>query len=366
MIVVCSLCKARYKLTIAKTPGKAVTFKCGKCQNLIRLSPEEIEAGSSAGVGPAAGNAGAEASPAPPPADGGTVRSTCPRCGAVFVKQVADPSTTCYQCRIDSLVTKVREKYGVDEPAEPGGNAPEAPEPGPEADPRYTIRSADGLVLGPIKLRTVAVLAREKRISGREMVSCDGCAFAPLMSYHALAELFPALKEILDTDGLEDKVEEAFMAAFGADEGEAKSERADAAEPAAPEPVPEPAAAEEKASAATVAEPSLDEGTEFELGEEGMDAGEEGEVIEDLEAIEPPPDARYRIRYPDGLVLGPVKFGTVTELFKTGHLTGQEEVQRDEDLWVPFAELPELAVLIAEAGPVEDDVMELTDVLEDK
>ena len=97
-----------------------------------------------------------------------------------------------------------------------------------------------------------------------------------------------------------------------------------------------------------------------------MDAGEEGEVIEDLEAIEPPPDARYRIRYPDGLVLGPVKFGTVTELFKTGHLTGQEEVQRDEDLWVPFAELPELAVLIAEAGPVEDDVMELTDVLEDK
>ena len=484
MLVVCDQCQARYKITVAKTPGKAVTFKCGKCQNLIRLTPEQIEAGSApaTGVRPVAVKARADkpapAAPAAPPPDAETVRTTCQSCGAAFVKPTSDKSTTCYQCRIDSLVHKVREKYGVTETAT-AAPAP-APEPAPEAASRFTIRSADGLVLGPIKLRTVAVLAREKRISGREEVSRDDGDFAPLMSYPELAELFPHLKEILDTDGLEDKVDEAFMAAFGADEG--VSEATTAAEedaaisgigaaapetptaPAPPEPTrtpdkpalsiddlgpepepepeppAEPTAEEPKAEAPVVAEssvevessfkltdptgprraididlaappaasrveppaspsvpfppappkppaampkkivekssaletpaanpPAPDEGTEFDVGEEWDGSGEEEEIIEDLQAIEPPPDARYRIRYPDGLMLGPVKFGTIKELFKSGNLTGQEEVQRDEDAWVPFAELPELAVLIAETEPiVEDEVMELTDVVEEK
>jgi len=488
MLVVCDQCQARYKITIAKTPGKAVTFKCGKCQHLIRLSPEQIEVGAApaTGVRPAAVKPRPEKPAAPPSADAPpgaepeTVRGNCLKCGAPYVKPVSDKSTVCYQCRIDSLVHKVREKYGVAEaPAAPAPEAPAAPEPAPEAS-RYTIRSADGLVLGPIKLRTVAVLAREKRISGREEVAKEEGEFAPLMSYPELAELFPNLKEILDTDGLEDKVDEAFMAAFGADEGEGKAERDSAetnedvaglgsweasappaAEPAAPaatepeapaEEPSAPSAAEESALGlddlgadepaveppapaaplpavedssveiehsfkltdptgprraikpdAAPAEPAASpaapakleppvkivekasalaevssaprheeapgEGTEFDVGQEWDDSGGEGgreEVIEDLEAIEPPPDARYRIRYPDGLMLGPVKYGTIKELFKAGNLTGQEEVQRDDADWSPFADLPELAVLMAEADEAMDDVMELTDLLEEK
>lgn len=516
MLVVCDQCKARYKITIAKSPGKAVTFKCGKCQNLIRLSPEQIEAGS----GPATGVRPAVVKPsrteptapaATPPEDAETVRGNCLKCGAAFVKPVTDKSPICYQCRIDSLVNKVREKYGVAET--PAESAPETPAAAPEpeapaepaAEPRYTVRSADGLVLGPIKFRTVAVLAREKRIGGREEVAKDDGEFAPLMSYPELAELFPGLKEILDTDGLEDKVDEAFMAAFGADEGEGKAERdaaeteadlaglgqtesspAPAEEPTFPEPEtppapdetapeppaeepglgiddlgaeapepeaspePEPPAEAKKPAEETVVKPPAesepsepappapepapeddsveveksfrlndptpgprravelreadaaakttsgpeaparivekkpdlvapskpapadDVGTEFDVGEEWSGEDEEAgaedeEVIEDLEAIEPPPDARYRIRYPDGLMLGPVKFGTIKELFKTGNLTGQEDVQRDDHEWGPFTDLPELAVLVAEAEPiVEDDVVELTDLLEEK
>ena len=505
MLVICDQCKARYKITIAKAPGKAVTFKCGKCQRLIRLSPDQIEAaaGPATGVRPAAVKPPRSEPPSPAPEDAETVRGNCLKCGAAFVKPVTDKSPICYQCRIDSLVNKVREKYGVADPPpapapdEPAASTPETETPSaPAPEPRYTIRSADGLVLGPIKFRTVAVLAREKRIGGREEVAKDEGEFAPLMSYPELAELFPGLKEILDTDGLEDKVDEAFMAAFGADEGEGKAQR-DAAEieadlaglgepepppspteepapgpgtpleteeaapnppageetglgiddlgpeapetesapepeahaegkkiaeettptgpepSAPPEPTAEPAEVEEsfrlndpspgplravelrdeeasaKADAASKTEapskivekkpdlvapekPIPDEGTEFNVGEEWSGEDEEAgagddEVIEDLEAIEPPPDARYRIRYPDGLMLGPVKFGTIKELFKTGNLTGQEDVQRDDRDWAPFTDLPELAVLVAEAEPiVEDDVVELTDLLEDK
>jgi len=382
MLVICNQCQARYKITIAKNSGKAVAFKCGKCQNLIRLSPERIAAESKE---PApAPKVLPRKIPAAPAAD--TIKRKCLRCGNPFVKPVSDQSPLCYQCRIDSLVDKIRDKYGVT----PAVSAPAAAVPAPaiaapapaptpaRAVSRYAVRSSDGLILGPIKLRTVAVLAREKRILGREEVSKDDSEFQPLMSYPELAELFPDLKTILDTDGLEDKVDEAFMAVFGADEGRSETAAPAPAPVAAADAEPVAAAAEsfaleERAVTAAVLEvPPEEVGTEFDLGNEGDEAAAseeaEEEIIENLEPLpEPPPDARYRIRYPDGLILGPVKVGTVRELFQSGNLTGQEEVQREDDPWVGFADLPELAALASEAEVIhEDEVLELTDLLEEK
>ena len=469
MLVLCDNCNSKYKITIKKNPGKPVTFKCGKCQNLIRISVDQITAQIGGGL-----------QPPPEPRDEAqikaeTVKVACLKCGNKFIKPANEKSPICYQCRIDALVSKVKDKYGVSAPA------PEIQES------RYTIRSADGLVLGPIKLRTVAVLAREKRIKGVEEVSKDGADYVPLMKFPELAELFPDMKEIMDTTGLEDKVEEAFMAAFGGEEKTEEKpepplpEKAEAAggpepveplpqapaetEPAEepPEPAPEPAeptppsseaapeaqaeekeqqpaasedtgdeaAASEESAAPEEAEiqepappaadqaPGVDEeedevidwgqtkkeekpaespaeapapeaqasaepapppaptpeekivepeavGTEFEMEGEEQEKEEE-EIIEDLVPLsEAHPDTRYRIRYPDGLILGPVKLGTIKELFNTGNLTGQEEVQRESDPWAGFAELPELAELVAEADIIgEDGVIELTDALEE-
>jgi predicted Zn finger-like uncharacterized protein len=534
MLVICDKCQAKYKIKIKKKPGKAVKFKCGKCSNLIRIEPEQISSEAEKISAPEPENK------APPAAKAETVKVSCLKCGNSFIKPKTEKSPICYQCRIDSLVSKIKDKYGV-----------ATVKPTQEQDvSRYTVRSADGLVLGPIKLHTVSVLARENKIKGNEEVSKDDAEYKPLMSFPELAELFPHMKEIMDTDGLDDKVDEAFMSAFGgedredetaapaepepegAPEAEAAAEPAEEELPSAPEaeaseteseaaappedkieepeipvepetdrppaeaepepeataeateteeaaveetqdmgtevsapiegepepeeragpedreaeseedevidwgrekkeielseqgpPIEEPedvpaaregeeelaalgdadeagqeieapeppaemeseagreaAPAGEEESAEAVPEPDTESGTEFDIGEEWETETktekeeeeeekeeEEEEIIEDLVPItEPPPDARYRIRYPDGLMLGPVKLDTIQELFDTGNLTGQEEVQREEEPWVGFAELPELAELVTEADVIgEDDVIELTDVLEE-
>jgi hypothetical protein len=477
MLVLCNNCNSKYKITIKKNPGKPITFKCGKCSNLIRIPVEQIAAQIG---GPPSPQHRAEA-----PVKAETVKVACLKCGNTFIKPANEKSPICYQCRIDALVSKVKDKYGVASPA---------PEPATQ-ESRYTIRSADGLVLGPIKLRTVAVLARERRIKGVEEVSKDGADYVPLMKFPELAEFFPDMKEIMDTAGLEDKVEEAFVAAFGGEEIEepeapappketeaGEAEPAPAAEPPPPEPQPEqepeaaaetappspepetetapppaetaphagphepepkpaaetPAAPEEtpapeepaapeaaappepapappspaahdddedevidwgstkkeetpaEAAEAPAPEPAAAEpppspapeeevaapeaegaaaeevGTEFKM--EGEEEEGEEEIIEDLVPVkEPTADTRYRIRYPDGLILGPVKLGTVKELFNTGNLTGQEEVQRENEPWAGFAELPELAELVTESDVIpEEGVIELTDALEEQ
>ena len=574
MLVLCDKCGAKYKITIKKKPGKSVTFKCGKCQTLIKIQPEQLAPAD--GERPSPG-------PAPPPRP--EAKTACPQCGATFIKSDPDQPDLCKQCRIDSVVSQIKDRYGFAPP--PAAEPPEAPEPSPESS-RYTIRSADGLLLGPIKLRTVAVLAREKRIRGAEEVSKDDSEFQPLMNYPELAELFPELKEIMDTSGLEDKVEEAFMAAFGAEEEAPPATFAETTSPpppakeestpptpppleeareTTPEQTPEPPApptpeeepledeqetsppeatpktttpdtretppeqvsveapcedepesrpdqplqaptpseasppelapeaekpppaeeppstaaseekepgpeqdgaeeakpppfetevafedageleeppaeaptaplppsrpeavadeppgddedaifstddlsgiggaplpaAEEEAAEAAEPQPSSPEletprppdeepeiapppAAESPVGEEwdgepepdheadlapgGGD--EDDEIIEDLEPLpEPSPDARYRIRYPDGLLLGPVKLAALKELLDTGNLTGSEEVQREDEDWVSFADLPELEELLSPAAAPEeseDEVIELTEVLEE-
>lgn len=503
MLVRCNQCQAKLKLKIKSRPQKTVTFKCSKCHNVIKLSPDKISAALDKTSSARQDKASAD--------QADTVKAECSQCGNTFVKKSTETSSVCYQCRIDSIVSKVKDKYGTEE----GEAQPEG-----EGSGRYTIRTSDGLVLGPIKIHTVAVLAREKRIRGVEEVKKDDSEYRSLMQYPELAEMFPELKEIMDTEGLEDKVDEAFMAAFGGETEEDSSALAEATtkevskeeepeleeeetpaqkeeeaglseedyeiempsepeeeeapapaeeeepEPAeedvpepkeeeaglteedyeiemppepeegkAPEPkeeeavlseeefdietpsepvekrpaafdeepiplggdedsrtdiidigdlsaggresAPEPREAEEEEPAPKPAGPAVtpqvpeeEVGTEFDLGDEEQEVGEaagaevdEEDIIEDLEPVaEAPPDARYRIRYPDGLMLGPVKIDTIRELFEAGNLTGQEDIQREDEDWVPFADLPELYELVSGEGV--EDVVELTESLE--
>ncbi len=494
MRVVCNKCQKKYKLKIKKRPASAVNFKCGKCGNNISISPDKISAAIDASSEKTSDKDRAA-----------TVHAKCSKCGNEFLKSAKEGKDVCYQCRIDSLVSNIREKYGTST----AGPSPDLSATGKEEPSKYTVRTADGLVLGPVRLRTVGVLAREKRIKGTEEVQKDEGDYQPLMSFPELAEFFPVLDEAMDTSGLEDKIDQAFMTAFGMQEDEEVSALAEAttrpteptgtdesisiatAEPPEPEreeqpqaaaKAPEPEGPEEPAEAAGPVEPeavgeaaetaeapvtagpgeitesrepdeipapeqaeapapesgqqelepppekeahetrpeaepapetpdqesqtdiidfselrsSAEEepgpvaseeqepgeepqeqvpaqevGTEFDpVGEEedeekaGEPEEEEEDIIEDLEPIEePPPDARYRIRYPDGLMLGPVKIDTIKELLQSGSVTGQEVVQVEDGPWMPFAEVPGFDELIS--GGDEEELIELTDAVEE-
>jgi predicted Zn finger-like uncharacterized protein len=444
MNINCDQCGAKFKVKSKKRPGETAVFKCGKCDNRIRVEIKDVPEKSADKIS----------------ASSKTVKVECDACKNTFVKPVTEKDNTCYQCRIDSLVNKIKDKYGVE-----GQAAPEAD----SSSSKYTIRSADGLILGPIKLRTVKVLAREKKIRGLEEVSKNEAEFIPLMHLPELAELFPDMKEIMDTSGLDDKVDEAFSAAFVEDEQvqepvigeddkpETKQEeqKAEADEEETPEEdkpsddtidlsdltpaddddadqktddeeekpdeeaglssdeevgeqpepdiipekdpeedLPEPEIiepsetqevddeylidfnsasdkenVEEKEDGGEKTEAAEDVGTEFSFADDEEDTGPDDEENEDeiIEGLEPLPDvtedSKYRIRYPDGLILGPVKLNTIVELYGDGNLTGQEDIQRENEDWLSFSDLPELAVLLDEAD--DDDVVELTEVLEE-
>src|SRR3972149_325853 len=106
MLVLCDKCQSKYKITLKKNPGKPVTFKCGKCSNLIRIPVDQIIA--QLGEGAPAAEPKTEPSFHPE-----TVKVSCLKCGNTFIKPANEKSPICYQCRIDALVNKVKDKYGV-------------------------------------------------------------------------------------------------------------------------------------------------------------------------------------------------------------------------------------------------------------
>ena len=158
--VICPGCQAKYRVTIQGEVKDKITFSCKKCSQIIEIKPPS------------------KAEEKEPTTE--LVRTICKKCGAEFIKNVEDDSVYCYQCRIDEIVRRKKET---------------APPPEVEkTSSRYTFRNPDGLVLGPIKLRTVSVLVREKRIRGDEEVSKDGGPYKPIKDYPELVELFPELK----------------------------------------------------------------------------------------------------------------------------------------------------------------------------
>jgi len=350
MLIHCDQCHSKYKITIKKIPSKPVNFRCGKCQKTIMISAEELQKELGFSPAPPAETAAPspqvpspEPTPAPPPepapapssepaeAEGSqtdTVQLTCLKCGASFVKHKDDKARLCYQCRIDSIVTKIKDKYGVTQEVEL-----------PEAKSKYTFRSPDGLILGPIKLKTAAVLVREKRLQGREEVSKDGGEFQPLVEFEELRKFFPDLPAPAAAEIPAAEHEEEIPLDF--EETPPPSALGARVPPPAQPPSPSPEPAPMKPIDPAPAPPAKPS---------------------------PPPEnvSRYKIRYPDGLVLGPIRLIAVEDLVAAGNLTGQEEVQKDNGSWKPFLDYPELKSLLASGEEIgEDEIVELTDLLEE-
>ena len=352
MLIQCDQCHSKYKITIKKIPTKPVNFRCGKCQHTIVIPPEKLQADlPPAETKPAPAPETpppAPVAPVPPPAPGegsssDTVQLSCLKCGAEFVKPKDEKSRLCYQCRIDDIVHKIKDKYGV---------AGEDTLAGIKS--KYTFRTADGLLLGPIKLKTVAVLVREKRLQGQEEVSKDGGEFRPLIEFEEVRKLFPDLAEAKPAPAARPEAPETHEEEIDLGLDEPAPEPAPPAEgpvvkfetvktpeppqekpkPAPPPPPPKAPPPRPKAPPAPPA---------------------------------PAPDvSRYKIRYPDGLLLGPIRLMAVEDLVAAGNLTGQEEVQKDNGPWKLFLDFPELKALIKSGEEIEDDeIVELTDLLEE-
>jgi len=273
--LICPGCQTKYKVTIQGEATEKISFTCKKCSQLLEVDPKLAR----------------EEAPTTE-----LLRAVCEKCGSEFVKNQEDDSRLCYQCRIDLLVS--RKKQESAEAARPAA-APEMD----KTTSRYTFRNPDGLVLGPIKLRTAAVLVREKRISGKEEVSRDGGDYLPLAQYPELLEFFPELAReaapVLET------------------------EQIPLTEPEAPAPAP----------------------------------------VKKPEAIPQPTDSRiYYLRLSQGKLLGPVKKNTVIDLIECQFLSGQDECSRDMRTWRNLEADQEFKFLLSSE---EADVVELTETVEE-
>ncbi len=276
--ITCPGCQTRYKITIQGEAREKISFTCKKCSQILEVDPGLAR----------------EESPTQE-----LLRTICEKCGSEFVKNPEDDSKSCYQCRIDLLVSKNKQE------------AAEAPKPAPAAAPefdksaaRYTFKNDDGLLLGPIKLRTATVLIREKRVIGKEEVSRDGSEFKPLREYPELVEFFPEL-----------------------------------AVPA--EPIPREETAPEPGSAP-------------------------GPGSAPAEEISPPTLAddplAYYLRPVQGKLFGPVKKSTVVDLIGCGFLCGKDEYSLDLRTWLCLSVDQEFKSLVPNE---EAEVMDLTETVEE-
>ena len=362
MLIHCDQCHSKYKITIKKIPSKPVHFRCGKCQKTILISPEELQKDLNSPAEPESKSLGARAESlgarVTPPASAeasqtDTVQLTCLKCGTSFVKHKDDKARFCYQCRIDQIVTKIKDKYGVTQEVELH-----------EAKSKYSFRSPDGLILGPIRLKTVAVLVREKRLKGQEEVSKDGAEFQPLAEFEELRKLFPNLSPPAP------KPAEEYEEEIPLDLEEtppALEAQVPPPEPALEAQVPPPEPALE--AQVPPPEPALEEQVpppEPALEEQARPAS--SGMTPPVQAAPSAPEnvSRYKICYPDGLVLGPIRLLAVEDLVAAGNLTGQEEVQKDNGTWKHFLDYPELKRLLASGEEIaEDEIVELTDLLKE-
>jgi len=273
--LVCPGCQAKYRITIQGEAKDKISFSCKKCGQILEVDPRQAKEEA-------------------PTQD--LLKATCEKCGAEFVKNPEDDARLCYQCRIDLLVS--RKKQEVVE-------SPKAVAPAAEAEKstaRYTFKNPEGLVLGPIKLRTAVVLIREKRITGNEMVSRDGSEFIPLVQYPELAEFFPQLlsnpEPITQTDQIPLEEPEAL-----------------------------PAQASEKKTEPATSEPRI-----------------------------------YYLRLNQGKLLGPLRKTTVVDLIECGFLCGKDQCSRDQRTWAMLEMDQEFKELLSKE---DAEVVELTESVEE-
>lgn len=357
--LVCSNCRAKYKVTVQGEVDEKISFACRKCGTLIEfdaLAPKTSQEQTTE-----------------------LAKTVCKNCGGEFVKNVEDNSEFCYQCRIDELIKRKREREeqaqaveqaqaqaGPENQPETNAAQPEEPAPAP-AEPaasRYNFRNAEGLVLGPIKLRTVAVLVREKRIVGNEEVSLDGGDYLPLREFPELLEFFPAPEQAPEAvDGqaetplagpaLEEPAPELAPEALESPpEQELSGPSPAPAETPAPEPGPEP-------PAATPSEPEaigMDKpGTAAMTG-----PAPEPEIIPEILPVPPEPKLYY-IKVNGAREFGPVRKNTVLDLIECKFLSGYDQITRDRIIWSDLRVDEEFKSL----APSEEDVVELLETVDD-
>jgi len=282
--IICPGCQAKYKVSVQGEVREKISFACRKCAQLIEIDPSQIKAQEQ------------------PTTE--LCKTVCKNCNAEFVKNIEDDSELCYQCRIDLLLKKKKEKE--QQPAAPEEKEKKpAPEPD-KASSRYTFRNSDGLVLGPIKLRTVAVLVREKRITGNEDVSKDGEDFTPLPQFPELVEFFPEL---------------------------------------APKP------------GAVMAEMQIPLEDKPESGVQAMPVAR----IQPVKAAAAEPKS-YHLRLSDSRVIGPLRKSTIIDLIECKFLAGPEQASQDLHSWFALREIEEFASLLPPED--EEDVVELVETVE--
>jgi len=225
---------------------------------------------------------------------------------------------------------------------------------GEPANSLYTVRSPDGLELGPIRADTVLDLIRAKKITGNETISRDGSPHTPIKQVEAFAFAInsagAASVKSVSTDlgdlPLPDEEEDEEIDLDVLDAG--TLEEAD--EPAGGEPESFSIDLDEAAGAAEAEEIELEE---VEAIEE-IEAEAEIEVIDEAPASAAlaeltNPSNRYTIRDPDGLVLGPVRIATIRDLMDAGKVTRAYQIKKNDTCWIPLPQVPELTYLLQRA-----------------
>jgi hypothetical protein len=107
------------------------------------------------------------------------VKKQCAGCGTEIYILEDIPHPLCDQCRIEALVAKKKETIT-------------------EGEPRYKIRSADGLVLGPLRKITLEDLVAAGNIQGHDEISIDDGPWHPILDVEELAGLFKEDQGVID------------------------------------------------------------------------------------------------------------------------------------------------------------------------
>lgn len=203
----------------------------------------------------------------------------------------------------------------------------------------YRVRSADGLIIGPIKLATLRDLIVAKKIHRDEEFSRDD---GP---YMGLAE-FPELFEIFQSQPVKqaEKEEEEIV--------------------------------DEELKRVKMSKDKIL--SMLKVKKKCAGCGEEIFVIEEVEnplcdqcriealvakkkLAKDKSEPLYRVRSPDGLVLGPLKKSTIEDLIVANNIRGVEEVSVADGPWRPIMEVEELAPLFNQPAEEIIDLTELAD-----
>jgi len=201
----------------------------------------------------------------------------------------------------------------------------------------YSVRSSDGLIIGPVKLKTLRDLVIARKVHSDDEFSRDDGPWMNMVD-------FPELFEIFQSESVAKAREEE-----------------------------EEVVAEDLTHVKMSKDKIL---SMLKVKRQCVGCGEEIFVIEDIpnplcdqcrieamvakkkKVAEAKGEALYRIRTPDGLVLGPLRRSTVEDLVAAKNIRGVEEISVSDGPWRSIIEVDEFAEMF-EVPP--EDVIDLTE-----